>query len=87
MKIYYYFILSAFVHVDDEEEKLLGSILLPSYKISPCCPSEDKVYRKFSFKAEHDNMRTYYFAADTRELMVQWMNALSLASILQQNNG
>lgn len=72
---------------DDEEEKLLGSILLPSYKISPCCPSEDKVYRKFSFKAEHDNMRTYYFAADTRELMVQWMNALSLASILQQNNG
>lgn len=76
-----------FVDIDDEEEKLLGSILLPSYKISPCCHSEDKVYRKFSFKAEHDNMRTYYFAADTRELMVQWMNALSLATILQQNNG
>lgn len=76
-----------FFYIDEEEEKLLGSILLPSYKISPCCPSEDKVYRKFSFKAEHDNMRTYYFAADTRELMVQWMNALSLASILQQNNG
>ncbi|XP_050433656.1 uncharacterized protein LOC126841310 isoform X2 [Adelges cooleyi] len=85
-----WFVLSEFClfyYKNDEEEKLLGSILLPSYKISPCCPSEDKVYRKFSFKAEHDNMRTYYFAADTRELMVQWMNALSLASILQQTNG
>lgn len=87
IKINNRFILSVIILLDDEEEKLLGSILLPSYKISPCCPSEDKVYRKFSFKAEHDNMRTYYFAADTRELMVQWMNALSLASILQQNNG
>lgn len=67
-----------------EEEKLLGSILLPSYKISPCS-SDDKVFRKFSFKAEHANMRTYYFAADTRESMIQWMNALSLASILQSN--
>jgi hypothetical protein len=44
------------------------------------------VYRKFAFKAEHTNMRTYYFAADTRELMVQWMNALSLASILQEGS-
>ena len=68
-----------------EEEKLLGSILLPSYKISPCS-TEDRVYRKFAFKAEHTNMRTYYFAADTRELMVQWMNALSLASILQEGS-
>ncbi|XP_060866938.1 uncharacterized protein LOC132942509 isoform X4 [Metopolophium dirhodum] len=85
-----WFVLSEyclFYYKNEEEEKLLGSILLPSYKISPCCPSEDKVYRKFSFKAEHDNMRTYYFASDTRELMVQWMNALSLASILQQNYG
>ena len=28
-------------------------------------------------------MRTYYFAAETKESMLQWMNALSLASILQ----
>lgn len=82
-----YYCLFGVILLDDEEEKLLGSILLPSYKVAPCSPSEDKVYRKFSFKAEHDNMRTYYFAADNRELMVQWMNALSLASILQQNNG
>nr|CAD7425490.1 unnamed protein product [Timema monikensis] len=68
------------------EEKLLGSILLPSYKVSPCSAADDRVYRKFSFKAEHANMRTYYFSADSRELMVQWMNALSLASILQEGS-
>lgn len=62
--------------------------MLPSYKISPCSDVEGKLFRKkYSFKAEHANMRTYYFAADTRELMVQWMNALSLASILQENTG
>jgi hypothetical protein len=44
------------------------------------------VYRKFAFKAEHTNMRTYHFAADNRDLMVQWMNALSLASILQEGS-
>ncbi|KAJ9583629.1 hypothetical protein L9F63_022027, partial [Diploptera punctata] len=83
-----WFVLSEyclFYYKGPEEEKLLGSILLPSYKISPCS-SEDRVYRKFAFKAEHTNMRTYYFAADTRELMVQWMNALSLASILQEGS-
>jgi hypothetical protein len=74
-----------FISIGPEEEKLLGSILLPSYKISPCS-TEDRVYRKFAFKAEHTNMRTYYFATDTRELMVQWMNALSLASILQEGS-
>jgi hypothetical protein len=82
------FFLSGFCFINPpgpEEEKLLGSILLPSYKVSPCS-TEDRVYRKFAFKAEHTNMRTYYFAADTRELMVQWMNALSLASILQEGS-
>ncbi|XP_068082968.1 uncharacterized protein kmr [Anabrus simplex] len=82
-----WFVLSEyclFYYKGPEEEKLLGSILLPSYKISPCS-AEDRVYRKFAFKAEHTNMRTYYFAADSRELMVQWMNALSLASILQES--
>lgn len=28
-------------------------------------------------------MRTYYFAAETKDAMLQWMNAMSLASILQ----
>jgi len=65
-----------------EEEKLLGSLLLPSYKITPCL-SEDGIARKFAFKAEHNNMKTYYFAADTKESQTQWMNSLSLASIMQ----
>ncbi|CAK9188450.1 unnamed protein product [Ilex paraguariensis] len=72
---------------DSDEEKVLGSILLPSYKISPCTTIEGKLFRKkFSFKAEHANMRTYYFASDSREKMVQWMNAMSLASIAQDQS-
>ena len=72
--------------VGPEEEKVLGSILLPSYIISPCS-SEERVYRKYAFKAEHRNTRTYYFAAETKESMIQWMNALSLATILHENVG
>jgi cell division protein YceG involved in septum cleavage len=67
-----------------DEDKVSGSILLPSYKISPTT-KDDNVFKKFAFKAEHQNMRTYYFAAETKESMLQWMNALSLASILQQD--
>lgn len=63
---------------------MLGSFLLLSYRISPCF-SRDGISRKFSFKAEHNNMKTYYFAADNKETQVQWMNALSLASIMQVN--
>lgn len=68
--------------VGPEEEKLLGSILLPSYRVTVCRP-EDKVNRKFAFKAEHANMRTYHFAAESRESMNQWVNALTLATLLQ----
>ena len=65
-------------------EKSSGSILLPSYRISPVS-KDDGIPRKFAFKAEHQNMRTYYFAADSKANMIQWMNALSLASILQSD--
>ncbi|XP_034951947.1 uncharacterized protein kmr isoform X2 [Chelonus insularis] len=83
-----WFVLSEyclFYYKGPEEEKLLGSILLPSYRITVCKP-EDKVNKKFAFKAEHANMRTYHFAADTRESMNQWVNALTLASLLQDPN-
>jgi hypothetical protein len=76
------FFIIKFLFLDTEEKDILGSILLPSYRISPVGPDE-KVFRKFAFKAEHANMRTYVFAADNHEIMVQWMNALSLAAILQ----
>ena len=29
-------------------------------------------------------MRTYYFAAESKDAMLQWMNAMSLASIGEQ---
>ncbi|CAK9809510.1 Pleckstrin homology domain-containing family A member 7 [Anthophora quadrimaculata] len=80
-----WFVLSEyclFYYKGPEEEKLLGSILLPSYRVTVCKP-EDKVNRKFAFKAEHANMRTYHFAADSRESMNQWVNALTLATLLQ----
>ncbi len=68
-----------------DDDKLLGSILLPSYTISPLTKDEGGVsYRKYSFKAEHQNMRTFYFAAETKESMGQWVRALTLATIMQQ---
>ncbi|KAG5865259.1 hypothetical protein JTB14_020212 [Gonioctena quinquepunctata] len=67
-----------------EEEKLLGSILLPSYKVSLCRP-EEKVSKKYAFKCEHANMRTYVLAADSQELMMQWIRVLNLACMLQTN--
>ncbi|XP_046394721.1 uncharacterized protein LOC124162285 isoform X3 [Ischnura elegans] len=84
-----WFVLSEFClfyYKGPEEEKVLGSILLPSYVISPCTSDERKRggNRKHSFKAEHHNMRTYYFAADTLELMERWMHAMNLASFLQK---
>ncbi|XP_023289885.1 serine/arginine repetitive matrix protein 2 isoform X1 [Orussus abietinus] len=83
-----WFVLSEyclFYYKGPEEEKLLGSILLPSYRVTICRP-EDKVAKKFAFKAEHANMRTYLFAADSRERMNQWVNALTLATLLQDPN-
>jgi hypothetical protein len=81
-----WFVLSEFClfyYKSPDEERVSGSILLPSYKVSPAS-KEDGIHRKFAFKAEHKNMRTYYFSAETKDTMIQWMNALSLASILQQ---
>ncbi|XP_071453495.1 uncharacterized protein [Hetaerina americana] len=84
-----WFVLSEFClfyYKGPEEEKVLGSILLPSYVISPCTSDERKRggNRKHSFKAEHHNMRTYYFAADSLELMERWMHCMNLASFLQK---
>uniref|UniRef100_A0A1Y1KHY6 PH domain-containing protein n=1 Tax=Photinus pyralis TaxID=7054 RepID=A0A1Y1KHY6_PHOPY len=83
-----WFVLSEyclFYYKGPGEEKLLGSILLPSYKVSICGP-EDKVNRKYAFKCEHANMRTYLLAADTQELMMQWVRVLNMASLLQNTN-
>lgn len=82
-----YFVLSEyclFYYKSAEQDKLLGSVLLPSYSISPCTP-EDKVYRKYAFKCEHTNMRTYILAADTEESMEKWMKYLTMAAVMQDS--
>ncbi|XP_021693871.1 uncharacterized protein LOC5577636 isoform X8 [Aedes aegypti] len=79
-----WFVLAEYVlyyYKSQEEEKLLGTVLLPSYKISACFP-EDKVYRKFAFKCEHTNMRTFVFAAETAESMTSWVRMLTLATMM-----
>ncbi|XP_065538996.1 pleckstrin homology domain-containing family A member 7 isoform X2 [Lathamus discolor] len=71
-----------FYYKDSREESVLGSIPLPSYVISPVGP-EDRISRKFSFKAEHSGMRTYYFSADTQEDMNGWIRAMNQAALMQ----
>ena len=84
-----WFVLSEyclFYYKGPEEEKVLGSVLLPSYRISACLP-DDKANRKFAFKCEHTNMRTYVLAAETPETMVQWVRSLTMASMMQGSSG
>ncbi|KAM5318918.1 pleckstrin homology domain-containing family A member 7 isoform 3-T3 [Glossophaga mutica] len=82
-----------FYYKDSREEVVLGSIPLPSYVISPVGP-EDRISRKYSFKAVHagmraliynssseqSGMRTYYFSADTLEDMNAWVRAMNQAA-------
>uniref|UniRef100_A0A8D0GPK4 Pleckstrin homology domain containing A7 n=1 Tax=Sphenodon punctatus TaxID=8508 RepID=A0A8D0GPK4_SPHPU len=49
-----------FYYKDSREETVLGSIPLPSYVISPI-GSEDRINRKYSFKAVHTGMRAYIY--------------------------
>ncbi|XP_071665040.1 pleckstrin homology domain-containing family A member 7 isoform X3 [Patagioenas fasciata] len=74
-----------FYYKDSREESVLGSIPLPSYVISPVGP-EDRINRKFSFKAEHSGMRTYYFSADTQEDMNGWIRAMNQAALMQTHS-
>ncbi|CAG9567975.1 unnamed protein product [Danaus chrysippus] len=83
-----WFVLSEyclFYYKSQDEEKLLGSVLLPSYKVS-ACSAEDKVMRKFAFKLEHANMRTYVLAALDQEAMMKWVKALTMAALMQNTN-
>lgn len=71
-----------FYYKGPEEDRLLGSILLPSYKLTECLP-DDRNYRKFSFKLEHKNMRTYLLASENGEYMRKWMRVLRAATMMQ----
>lgn len=80
-----WFVLSEyclFYYKGPEEEKIMGSVLLPSYRISGCT-SDDKANRKYAFKCEHTNMRTYVLAAENPESMGLWVKALMMAAMMQ----
>ncbi|XP_062582120.1 uncharacterized protein LOC134243894 isoform X12 [Saccostrea cucullata] len=70
-----------FFYKDDKEHHSVGSILLPSYQISQSAPGESN--KKFSFKAEHNNMKTYFFASDSQVDMERWIKSLKLAAALK----
>lgn len=73
-----------FYYKGPEEDKLLGSILLPSYILSECLTNETN--RKFTFKLEHKNMRTYYLAAENADYMRKWMRVIRAATLMQNPN-
>ncbi|XP_067860842.1 pleckstrin homology domain-containing family A member 5 isoform X1 [Heptranchias perlo] len=74
--------LCLFYYRDEKEEGILGSILLPSFKVAPVTP-EDHINRKYAFKAAHPNMRTYYFYTETAKEMESWMKAMIEAALVQ----
>ncbi|XP_077142681.1 pleckstrin homology domain-containing family A member 7 isoform X6 [Ranitomeya variabilis] len=86
-----------FYYKDSREEAVLGSIPLPSYIISVTGP-EDRINRRYSFKAvhagmrayiqqdslrDHPSMRTYYFSADTQEDMNGWIRVMNQAALVE----
>ena len=74
-----------FFYKDENEQHCIGSILLPSYKISPCSPQD--VSKKFAFKAEHENMKTFYFCTEKQWEMEKWVEALKMAALVQRAPG
>lgn len=72
MILFYFSLLfgiDVYIYIDKDTE-CLGKIVLPSYIISPSIP-DDKVSKKYAFKAHHPGMRTYWFAGDNVEHMKQ----------------
>eukprot|EP00057_Strongylocentrotus_purpuratus_P019693 XP_011674167.1 PREDICTED: uncharacterized protein LOC593558 [Strongylocentrotus purpuratus] len=75
-----------FYYKGADEVNQAGTVMLPSYIIKPVEP-RDKINKKFAFKCEHSNMRTYYFAAESDDLMHQWIDALNDASQVNLDRG
>ncbi|XP_049928286.1 pleckstrin homology domain-containing family A member 5-like isoform X6 [Epinephelus moara] len=73
--------LCLFYYRDEKEEGILGSILLPSFRVS-MLSVDDHINRKYAFKATHPNMRTYYFCCDTAKEMESWMKVMTDAALV-----
>ncbi|XP_065835530.1 pleckstrin homology domain-containing family A member 5-like isoform X2 [Oscarella lobularis] len=84
-----WFVLSdycLFYYKGSAEDSVLGNVILPGYKIEPVA-KEDKIRRRFAFKATHAGMRTYFFAAESKEVMIKWINLMTLASLMMGRIG
>ncbi|XP_056271697.1 pleckstrin homology domain-containing family A member 5-like isoform X2 [Pseudoliparis swirei] len=73
--------LCLFYYRDEKEEGILGSLLLPSFRVT-MLSVDDHINRKYAFKATHPNMRTYYFCSDTANEMEAWMKVMTDAALL-----
>ena len=74
-----------FYYKNSDEEKMIGSVLLPSYTVTCCSTNSDGITRKFAFKLEHHNLKTHYLAAECAESQNQWMTLISLSATMQLN--
>nr|XP_020858628.1 pleckstrin homology domain-containing family A member 6 isoform X9 [Phascolarctos cinereus] len=71
-----------FYYKDEKEESILGSIPLLSFRIGAVQPS-DNISRKYTFKAEHAGVRTYFFSAESPEEQESWIQAMGEAARVQ----
>ncbi|XP_062513281.1 uncharacterized protein LOC134189065 [Corticium candelabrum] len=82
-----WFVLSEyclFYYKSPSEGQAHARILLPGYEITPVT-REDKIGKKFAFKAAHAGMRTYYFAGDSKETAMKWINKMTLATLMMKD--
>ncbi|XP_015687645.1 pleckstrin homology domain-containing family A member 6 [Protobothrops mucrosquamatus] len=71
-----------FYYKDEKEENILGSIPLLSFRVAAVQPS-DNISRKYTFKAEHAGIRTYFFSAENNEEQESWIQAMGEAARVQ----
>ncbi|XP_066479008.1 pleckstrin homology domain-containing family A member 6 isoform X2 [Tiliqua scincoides] len=71
-----------FYYKDEKEENILGSIPLLSFRVAAVQPS-DNISRKYTFKAEHAGIRTYFFSAENNEEQDSWIQAMGEAARVQ----
>ncbi|XP_048353269.1 pleckstrin homology domain-containing family A member 6 isoform X12 [Sphaerodactylus townsendi] len=71
-----------FYYKDEKEESILGSIPLLSFRVAAVQPS-DNISRKYTFKAEHAGIRTYFFSAENNEEQETWIQAMGEAARVQ----
>ena len=70
--IYYYDAKLRYRNPDNEDKPAM-EISLPGVKLDLC---DKETWRSHSFKVSRANTETLYFAAETREQLMTWLNVL-----------